>query len=130
MSTLGKLAVLGFLAVALLWVENADAQSFNPRSANVGQATMNYLLNRPTVSPYLNLLRTESEITLPNYHTLVRPQLEGRQDVEKQQVAIRQLQSHVSSIQGRMARERNEFGTGHPTRFMTYLHYYPALGSR
>ncbi len=39
-----------------------------------GQAQRRYQPNSPTVSPYLNLLRTNLG-PLPNYHSLVRPQL-------------------------------------------------------
>jgi hypothetical protein len=127
MSAMAKWAVWGGAIVAAwAWAEPAAAQYFAPRSANVGRATADYLLDRPTVSPYLNLLRLESSSAMPNYHTLVRPEVENRQEAARQAMAIRQLQNNVSSMQGEMNGSQG-FSTGHPTRFMTYLHYYPGL---
>jgi hypothetical protein len=111
--------------------EAAAQGLFNPAGrANAALATRDYIVNRPTVSPYLNLLRAESAISAPNYHTLVRPALEHRQQAAQQQSSISQLQSRVTNMQGQMAsrnRGQGGFTTGHPSRFMTYLHYYPGL---
>jgi len=65
-----------------------------------------------------------------NYHTLVRPQLEARAAARQQQRSIAQVQQQVNTIQRdfRQVRQTGVFQTGHPTRFMTYLHYYPSLG--
>jgi hypothetical protein len=104
---------------------------FNPTGrTNAALATRDYIVNRPTVSPYLNLLRAESGVSAPNYQTLVRPALEMRQRSAQQQSSIRQLQSRVTNMQGQVAaqsRGGSGFATGHPSRFMTYLHYYPGL---
>jgi hypothetical protein len=120
--------------IAPLGARNAQAQGFVPRGANAALATRDYIINRPTVSPYLNLLRTESPISAPNYQTLVRPALEHRQEIQRQESAIRQLQSRVVNMQGQMAarnrRQQEGFATGHPQRFMTYLHYYPMFNRR
>ena len=121
-----------FLAVASI-SSRGSAQVFNTRSTNMDLATRDYVLTRPTVSPYLNLLRRESALTPPNYHTLVRPALEARQRAAQQEGQIRQLQARVVNMQGQSAlrgRQREGFTTGHPVRFMTYLHYYPALNRR
>ena len=129
MSGVAKLMVLSTAVVVLGSAQSASAQLYNPRSSNVGYATTSYLLDRPTVSPYLNLLRTESEFALPNYHTLVRPEVEHRQASAQQALALRQLQSRVTHMQGQLSgqRDNSQFSTGHPTRFMTYLHYYPSF---
>lgn len=131
MSNVAKLAIFcAAFVVAAVCADPASAQLFNPRSNNLGYATASYLLDRPTVSPYLNLLRTESSTAMPNYHTLVRPEVENRQEAARQAMAIRQLQSNVTSMQGQIGGQRGaQFSTGHPTRFMTYLHYYPGLGN-
>ena len=42
--------------------------------ASNGQDILRYSPRRPTISPYLNLLRNDNG-TLPNYYSLVRPQL-------------------------------------------------------
>ena len=118
------------MLVSVTWGNLARAQGFTPRGSDVGLATRDYLLSRPTVSPYLNLLRVESSLSLPNYQTLVRPALEQRQQAAQQRSSIRQLQSRVTNMQGQGAgRNQREqgFATGHPSRFATYLHYYPGL---
>ncbi len=123
-----------FVLIAQLGARDVHAQGFVPRGANAALATRDFIVNRPTVSPYLNLLRTESPISAPNYQTLVRPALEHRQEVQRQDSAIRQLQSRVVNMQGQMAarsrREQQGFATGHPVRFMTYLHYFPMFNRR
>lgn len=124
------------LAMGLAFVLTAVA---TPRPSHAQLATNpgRYTLSRPTVSPYLNLLRRNSEFNpLPNYQTLVRPQLEQRQQSQQRDMAISRLQSRVTNMQGRAAIEaqrqgrRNPFVTGHPTGFMRYLHYYPAMNRR
>ncbi len=126
--------VLGVVVITSAFVsERAHAQVFTPRSANLGRATANFIVNRPTVSPYLNLLRQESQVSAPNYQTLVRPQLESRQQASRQQATINRIQARVTNMQGQMAarsRGREGFATGHPVRFMTYLHFYPGLNRR
>ena len=94
--------------------------------------TQNFILSRPTVSPYLNLVREGSGLTA-NYQTLVRPAMERRRQANRQQVAISRLQSSVTNMQGEMASRRQpqgRFSTGHPSGFMYYSHYYPALSRR
>jgi len=65
-----------------------------------------------------------------NYFTQVRPQLENRARQRSQQRSINRLQRNVASINSAVARaNRQQYArrTGHPTRFMTYLQYYPGL---
>jgi hypothetical protein len=123
-----------FFGLAMFGTSRVDAQGsgFRPRGANAALSTRDFLASRPTVSPYLNLLRRESEISAPNYQTLVRPALEGRQMAARQQASISQLQSRVTNMQGQMASQGQgtRFATGHPSRFMSYLHYYPGFGRR
>ena len=122
------------LASISIDAKSAWAQGFVPRGASETRATRDYILNRPTVSPYLNLTRRETEFSSPNYQTLVRPALEQRERESQQSSAMRQLQSQVVNMQGQMAlsqqRQRGQFSSGHPTRFFTYLHYYPQLNRR
>jgi hypothetical protein len=132
MSNAARLVIFCFAVVSLFQVKPAHAQLYNPRSASISSATTNYLVNRPTVSPYLNLLRPESETAMPNYQTLVRPVVERRRQASRQAATIGRLQSRVTNMQGQMAGQRrgSQFTTGHPSRFMSYLHYYPSLGPR
>ena len=96
----------------------------------------NYLrqsYSRPTVSPYLNLLR-EDGIGLPTYHTLVRPSLEQRSTNQRQAMAIRQVQDQFNSVvasqQSGRGRSTGIRPTGHATQFMNFLHYYPGFRRR
>lgn len=122
------------LAAVVVPTGSAHGQGFVPRGANAARATRDYILNRPTVSPYLNLTRRETEFSSPNYQTLVRPALEQRDYDAQQSASVRRLQSQVVNLQGQMAlsqqRQRGQFSSGHPTRFFTYLHYYPQLNRR
>jgi hypothetical protein len=82
---------------------------------------------RPSVSPYLNLLRNTGGGT-SNYFTLVRPQLQAREALQRQQAQINQVQRQAQRGQpgGVPVRGSQEIrGTGHETAFMNYLHYYP-----
>jgi hypothetical protein len=78
----------------------------------------------------LNLLRVDNQdFALPTYHTLVRPQLERRSETIQQQRTIRQLQSNVATLQQQVAKpdDPRRSTTGHPSQFMTFLHYFPGL---
>lgn len=106
--------VLGI--VALLHSPSAKAQA--PKSRVYG---------RPTISPYLNLLRDDFS-GLSNYHTLVRPEFEQRTINQRQGGAIRRLEGEVQSAY-RASRD-GELQTGHRTYFMNYSHFYPSLSNR
>jgi predicted oxidoreductase len=83
----------------------------------------------PRVSPYLNLVRdnNRSGVITPTYQTQVRPQLESYRQNQEQRAMINNLGRSLGQLQ-----QRKQSGvagvTGHPTRFMTYLHYYPTFG--
>jgi len=95
-------------------------------------------INRtPTVSPYLNLVNlsgsSASEVaaafSLPNYQTLVRPQIDQRQSDQFRRNQLNDLQGQVHMLRTDMLQQQQqgEIFTGHPTRFMTYSHFYPTL---
>ena len=92
----------------------------------------NYILSRPTVSPYLNLVRRDGFGGVTNYQTLVRPQLEQREFARIQQAEISRVrqqlavqQRSIESVQ--QQRAQRVFSTGHPTRFMNLQQYYPGF---
>jgi len=90
-----------------------------------------YLNTRPTVSPYLNLLRSRGDTGLPNYQSIVRPQLQARQNQARQQQQMARMQQDLRQLRdSRVNREGQQTLTGHPTRFMEHLHYYPGLSRR
>lgn len=82
----------------------------------------NPTVNRPTVSPYLNLLQT-NQFGISQYHSLVRPQLEAREAAQRNSQQISQLQNQVQSFQAG-ARARPAGRSGHITSQLYYSHYY------
>jgi len=126
-------AVLG--GIVANSASNLQAQTRSANLATRGMAhanisTTRYLANRPTVSPYLNLIVDQQNRGLSTYHTLVRPQLEQRRQAQEQQVAIQRLNSQLSGVRSQLRRNTvpgQPTATGHMTRFMTHSHYYPGL---
>ncbi len=126
--------------VLLLTVEPAFAQVFQGCSSSFSSysqnrvdqrySVRNSILSQSTVSPYLaltNLGGSSQSDTSFNYFTQVRPRLESQQQQRSQQRSIANLQRQVGTMQTASG-GRNQQGvriTGHPTRFNTYLHYYP-----
>jgi hypothetical protein len=106
-----------YLAVGLLgFMGPGPARAQGPRPTprpNIGQPS------RPTVSPYLNLLRRGNSPAF-NYYTLVRPQQQFQQSVQ-------QLQQDVAALPPTVGGQEGPSGlptTGHPTQFMNYSHYF------
>lgn len=84
---------------------------------------------QPTVSPYLNLLNRQGQ-GLPNYQTLVRPQIRTDQEFARQQGQLSQIQRRQAGLAaggafGPRGISTQIRGTGHITRFMDYSHYFP-----
>jgi hypothetical protein len=90
------------------------------------------LYNRPTVSPYLNLLNPSAAAnSVPNYFTLVKPQLEQRAALSRQASELQRLNRQVSAGPRRSQRQQSQVrSTGHATQFMYYGPYYRQLGPR
>jgi hypothetical protein len=106
--------------LAAVAIVSVDARGEQLPFSNVGPL-------RPAVSPYLSLL-TPNAPGVSNYHTLVRPQFQQREEQLRQQAQIRQIQRQVERGQpgGVPIRGSQEIrATGHETAFMNYLHYYP-----
>lgn len=83
---------------------------------------------RPTVSPYLNLVRDDNGAAA-NYQTLVRPQMEQIDFNRQQQTRLDRLDRQFQSFRNENAypiqgsEQLRE--TGHSTRFMNRSHFYP-----
>jgi hypothetical protein len=88
-------------------------------------------INRPTVSPYLNLLQNGGR--LPAYQTLVRPMLENERRSAEQSQSLGKLQQQVNAASrdpsGRV-RDQGIRPTGHTTTYLNYSHYYSTLNNR
>lgn len=130
--------VLPALAASLVAFVGQSAHAQFASSRSMYQATRNFMYNRPTVSPYLNLTTRDSSVGLSNYFTLVRPQIEAQQQqtvMRQQQAAI---QREISDVQNqvRQSQEQNQgmsttgqmgwSARGYP-RFGMYLNYYPGM---
>ncbi len=99
----------------------AWAQYPNPKKAPPPQ--------RPTISPYVNLLRRGNS-TAFNYYTLVRPELEFRSQFAQQGAAIYQLRGDVQAQANAASATNEQRPTGHATSFLNYSHYFPGLSGR
>jgi hypothetical protein len=107
---------------------SASAQvSRNPAAAIFRRHT----IGSPSVSPYLNLLNNNSSGTATPYQSLVRPQLEQQRVNQQQSRSIQGLQQNLQAqARANAGGAGIERGTGHPSVFMDYLHYYPGLNQR
>ncbi len=89
-----------------------------------GQDTPRYRPQRPTVSPYLNLLRNDNG-PVPNYYSLVRPQL-NQQAFDNRIASAARLQS-LSIQKLEDIAERGATGpTGTGSVYRNLSHFYPA----
>jgi hypothetical protein len=85
-----------------------------------------YAPSRPTVSPYLNLLRRDNG-PVPNYHTLVRPQFQQLANNQQQQMQINTQQGNLSNLQDHLQiKEPGVRATGTASVYNDRSHYYPA----
>jgi hypothetical protein len=82
------------------------------------------IYDRPTVSPYLNLLRPQSNFGLPNYYAFVKPQIDQLATARQQGNAIQQLQTQVAQGQTAQATKEGIRPTGHQTTYMNYSHFF------
>ena len=128
-------------AAVLLLVGITSEQSmaqFTSGRAGVATATRNFIANRPTVSPYVQLGARNTGAGMPNYHTLVRPQIERRQQEAQQRRQTAQIQSDLSNIRGQFQRSQAQAASQMTTgkvgwsargfpRFGSTLNYYPGF---
>jgi hypothetical protein len=124
----------------LLFLAGVVASSATVVSAQ--QRPARYTPARPTISPYLNLLRRDTG-PVPNYFTLVRPEFQQRA-INQQQQAINELQRQdllnqeqsLQQLQDSALRLRDPSmrSTGTGGGFMNFSHYYtsprPTIGRR
>ncbi len=111
------LSLVMLLAAVLALSAGTCAAQVQPR-----QYGTNTFINRPPVSPYMNLLRVDGSIT-GNYYTLVRPQIEAANALNRQQHELQRLESRVTGMSNNQSAPA-DFRTGHQTTFGNYSHYY------
>jgi hypothetical protein len=75
-------------------------------------------MNRPAVSPYLNLLRGGTNPAI-NYYGLVRPEFQFRRSINALSRDIQETQTDINTGQAGAALQ-----TGHPVQFMNLSHFY------
>ncbi len=127
-------AVVGFGLFGLAEMGHAQMGG-----ASVRNRTRNFLFNRPTVSPYLNLA-TRGTGGMSNYHTLVRPQVERQQqDAERSRQTVR-MQQQLNRVQnefrqsqqqttGMMLTGRYGWSSRGMPRHGSTLNYFPGFGA-
>lgn len=103
-------SLLGWLVV--LVPGEADAQVPYNRPSGPG-------IQRPTVSPYLNLYRRGNSAAF-NYYTLVRPELEIRSSVGQLQQQVTVGQQAIADLTA----TQPVAPTGHQTEVMNYPRYF------
>jgi hypothetical protein len=108
---LPALAALAFLATTSAFAQNPYAGS-----GIQGRYT------RPTVSPYLNLLRGGN--TAVNYYDLVRPQLYFNNSIQQLRQDVTLNQQGIADVASAQALPV----TGHPSTFLNYSGYFMSTG--
>lgn len=117
--------------ILLSWECDAAAQRL--------QRPQRYEPARPTISPYLNLLR-ENVSPIPNYYSLVRPQLQQQRINQQQQSLLIRQNSEIRQLQTNLLRTQAEgpvSGTpswfqnpGSRSTFLNTSQYYGRVGTR
>ena len=96
----------------------AQRRGYTPPSVS----PLTNVYNRPTVSPYLNLLRGG----VGGYQSLVKPLANNNRAARQNARQIQQLQRNVAQTRsGRTAGSQTFSPTGHVTAFRNLSHFYP-----
>jgi hypothetical protein len=126
---------VGWAVLLALWTicstGAANAQAPSPRSQ------INNAIERPTVSPYLNLFNNNGGNPALNYYNQVRPQQQLRSTANQLQNDVRSLQTGlknrkpVAAAGGEIPISTGRMQpTGHSTAFGSLQGYFPAATSR
>ena len=132
------LIVVGISLMALLATDvMAQSGVRSNYSLNPANDVARSILNRPTVSPYLNLVGPDGTPGVARYQTLVRPQLEARQyqlrnsaRFQSVQNQLQQVSTAIGQASTQQQRQNYPFTTGHPSVYLNGSHYYPGLNAR
>ena len=131
------------LLIPVLWgtigpTSQAFAQYSGGQSRSMYNATRNFLYNRPTVSPYVNLATRDNYNGMPNYFTIVRPQIEQREREMTQRQETSRMQTQLNQVQRQQAQSQSQMAEmmltgrvgwssrGMP-RFGSYMNYFPGF---
>ena len=98
------------------------------QQGQLGQYTQPQWQSRPTLSPYLNMMRTGASPAI-NYYGLVRPQMNATQNLQNIQQQLQMLDNTVLNNQQGTTTGAPTAGsylsTGHPVAFLNYGTYFP-----
>ena len=125
-----SLAWLAF-ASTIVWLTAslAAAQGYAP----VRAPRRPQYMQRPAVSPYLNLIQFQdsaADDSMPVYQNLVRPFVEQRRINQYQVNQVFQLQQQVARAAAETNRYEGLRQTGHLTSYQNMSHFYPNLAPR
>jgi hypothetical protein len=133
-----KLQLMALAALALLMPATAHAQAQRAMTASerayqsrLQRSALNN--QRPTVSPYMNLLRNDDLLggsNAANYYTLVRPQVRQNTTNARQTEELNELQREVDTRTAAPPAQRRIRRTGHVSRFMDYSGHFGNGGPR
>jgi hypothetical protein len=126
--SIAKVALLG----AFCWLaatSTAAAQSMRPFDPPGRNRLNSPMENRPTVSPYINLVDNSSGLS--NYQTLVRPLIEEREELNRQWTELERINRQMNGMAGAVRRpESGPMGTGKHSTAVRYMHYSHYFGTR
>lgn len=113
----------------------AGCLAFMLSGASIAQER--YQPSTPTVSPYLNLFQNgrggQFSRGVPNYYSLVRPQLQQQRVNKAQQTLIQQQGATIQQLQeNQLLLEQQpaaETVTGHGSQFMNTSRYYSGVAT-
>lgn len=120
-----RVSVARLITAGIAWITlfNLSAVSAQGIGGGPGFRADSYR-SRPTLSPYLDLLRIDSGV-LPPYHAFVVPRRKVEQQQARQGRAIGALRRQSAASE----RGSEPLPTGRGGQFQNTLHYYPQLNS-
>jgi hypothetical protein len=120
-----RVRVIRVVLMAGMLLPLARPASAQVRAPGYGPAT-------PTLSPWLNLYQKQAG-PVDNYHMFVQPQIQLQNTLRQQELTNQRQTAGMTSLGQQMTQmEQDRQAPVHPTGtgsvYMSYLHYYPALG--
>lgn len=79
-------------------VTSGSFQASRPTGV-AGNKPFSHVTDSPTLSPYLNLYREQSDEAIPNYYAFVRPQQQQNELNRKQALQLQKLSRQVRQVQ-------------------------------
>jgi hypothetical protein len=127
MSNPTRAAVI-FASLVLMSV-STPALGQNPSVTRADSARLSAYEQRPTVSPYLNMV---SNTNLASYQTLVRPIIDEREELNRQWARLDQLNQRLGGAPGEIGPgdQNRSSARGRGTSAVRFMHYSHYFGTR